>query len=432
MAEVELHPSMEACCPYFDPDFENLNERIYGPRFSMDNEACENCTVIAVDSLDEQGLLLEVLQVLTDMDLLIKKSYISSDAGWFMDVFHVQDNLGNKIRDSRFISYIQQTINLRRGLKNSEVQSKNCHEGSSKPESFSELTAIEMIGSNRPGLFSEISAVLAEENCSVLEAHAWSHNDCLACVAYVSDESTASRIDDPDRLATIEDHLSTILQSNADHEHLHCGVKVHFIGCDSSMSRTERRLHQLMLANRDFNAAQCTPQRSPDALLSSVGMESSEAPRKIMVTIDHCSEKDYLIANIKSIDRPKLMFDIVCTLTDMQYVIFHAAIKSHGQFACQEYFIRHRDGFARKTVEERHQISKCLEAAIERRTCEGLRLELCAQNCAGLLPMSRGHFVSMGLQLLEQTLQPRGRRRRMCSMCRISLGKKSTWEVWRC
>lgn len=23
---------MEVCCPYFDPEFENLNEKIYGPR----------------------------------------------------------------------------------------------------------------------------------------------------------------------------------------------------------------------------------------------------------------------------------------------------------------------------------------------------------------------------------------------------------------
>ena len=38
-----------------------------------------------MDSLNKQGLLLEVVQVLSDMDLVISKSYISSDAEWFMD-----------------------------------------------------------------------------------------------------------------------------------------------------------------------------------------------------------------------------------------------------------------------------------------------------------------------------------------------------------
>lgn len=40
---------------------------------------------VQVDSVNKQGLLLEVVQVLTDMNLNITKSYISSDAGWFMN-----------------------------------------------------------------------------------------------------------------------------------------------------------------------------------------------------------------------------------------------------------------------------------------------------------------------------------------------------------
>ena len=38
-----------------------------------------------IDSVNKQGLLLEVVQALTDMNLTILKSYISSDAGWLMD-----------------------------------------------------------------------------------------------------------------------------------------------------------------------------------------------------------------------------------------------------------------------------------------------------------------------------------------------------------
>ena len=38
-----------------------------------------------VDSANKYGILVEVVQVLTDLKLIVKKAYISSDGGWFMD-----------------------------------------------------------------------------------------------------------------------------------------------------------------------------------------------------------------------------------------------------------------------------------------------------------------------------------------------------------
>ncbi|XP_010928326.1 ACT domain-containing protein ACR2 [Elaeis guineensis] len=372
---------MEVSCPYFDPEFENLNEKIYGPRVTVDNESCDKCTVVKVDSLNKQGLLLEVVQVLSDMDLVISKSYISSDAEWFMDVFHVKDQRGNKVADKKVISYIQQAIGAKRELQNSG-EMKKCYDNAVRTESCSDCTAIEMIGTNRPGLFSEISAVLAEQKCNVVEAHAWSHNACLACVAYVSDESTSASIDDPNRLATIEDQLSTILRPTTIADHNCMGAKTHFLGCDSSMSRMERRLHQLMFANHDFDG----PPGQVSTSFSSINMDHVEEGRRTVVSIDRCAEKGYSVVTVECMDRPKLMFDTVCTLTDMQYVIFHASIASHGPFSYQEYYIRHKDGYTLDTEDERLQVIKCLEAAIERRVCEGVRLELCAENSVGLLP----------------------------------------------
>ena len=40
---------------------------------------------LQVDSANKYGVLLEVVQVLTDLKLIVKKAYISSDGGWFMD-----------------------------------------------------------------------------------------------------------------------------------------------------------------------------------------------------------------------------------------------------------------------------------------------------------------------------------------------------------
>jgi hypothetical protein len=41
--------------------------------------------LLQADSANKHGILLEMVQVLTDLDLVISKSYISSDGGWFMD-----------------------------------------------------------------------------------------------------------------------------------------------------------------------------------------------------------------------------------------------------------------------------------------------------------------------------------------------------------
>ncbi|CAL5434010.1 unnamed protein product [Camellia sinensis] len=67
-----------------------------------------------VDSMNRPGILLEVVQILTDLDLTITKAYISSDGGWFMDVFHKRtqglhqrwlEELARKECESAFTDY---------------------------------------------------------------------------------------------------------------------------------------------------------------------------------------------------------------------------------------------------------------------------------------------------------------------------------------
>uniref|UniRef100_A0A6N2MTC1 ACT domain-containing protein ACR n=1 Tax=Salix viminalis TaxID=40686 RepID=A0A6N2MTC1_SALVM len=89
-----------------DDEYEKLFRRLNPPRVVIDNEACKNATVISVDSANKHGILLEVVQVLTDLNLIITKAYISSDGGWFMDVFNVTDPDGNKVTDEAILDYI--------------------------------------------------------------------------------------------------------------------------------------------------------------------------------------------------------------------------------------------------------------------------------------------------------------------------------------
>lgn len=103
------------------------------------------------------------------------------------------------------------------------------------------------------------------------------------------------------------------------------------------------------------------------------------------ITVYYCSEKDYTVITMRSRDRPKLLFDIVCTLTDMQYVVFHGVVHTGKNEAYQEFYIRHVDGLPISSEAERERVILCLEAAIERRTSEGLELELCTEDRLGLL-----------------------------------------------
>lgn len=89
-----------------DDEYEKLFRRLNPPRVVIDNEACKNATVIRVDSANKHGKLLEVVQVLTDLNLIITKAYVSSDGGWFMDVFNVTDQDGNKVTDEAILDYI--------------------------------------------------------------------------------------------------------------------------------------------------------------------------------------------------------------------------------------------------------------------------------------------------------------------------------------
>jgi UTP:GlnB (protein PII) uridylyltransferase len=60
--------------------------------------------------------------------------------------------------------------------------------------------------------------------------------------------------------------------------------------------------------------------------------------KQTSVTVENCSDKGYTVVNLRCPDRPKLLFDTVCTLTDMQYVVYHATVIAEGPEAYQVLF----------------------------------------------------------------------------------------------
>ncbi|KAK1381556.1 ACT domain-containing protein ACR4-like [Heracleum sosnowskyi] len=327
-----------------------------------------------VDSANKRGSLLEVVQILTDMNLIIKRAYISSDGGWFMDVFHVTDQYGNKLSDDNFAQRIQQTLGPRGCSFPSLTRSVGVQAAAAAG-----CTTIELTGEDRPGLLSEVFAVLADIKCNVESAEVRTHNSRMASVVYITDEVDRLPIEDSLRLADIKRLLLYVLKGNRYKRSANSSVSV-------GSTHTERRPHQRMYADRDFD--------TNDTDFGSVS--ESVKPR---VTVEGCADKGYTVINVRCPDRPKLIFDTVCTLTDMQYVVFHGIIIVEGLEAIQEYYIRHIDGCPINSEAERQRVMHCLEASIRRRTSEGVSLELCCEDRVSLLSDVTRIFRENGLSV---------------------------------
>ena len=167
------------------------------------------------------------------------------------------------------------------------------------------LTALELTGTNRVGLLSEVFAVLADLQCDVVEANVWTHNGRIASLIYVKDCKSGSIIEDSQRINRIEARLRNVLKGDND-------IRSARISVSMAEMHNERRLHQLMFADRDY-------ERTP------ILEFRSDTP---VVTVQNWTERGYSVVNVQCKDRIKLLFDVVCTLTDMEYVVFHATINT--------------------------------------------------------------------------------------------------------
>ncbi|CAI0417494.1 unnamed protein product [Linum tenue] len=293
-------------------EYEKLVIRMTTPRVVIDNAVCPTSTVVKVDSARKHGILLEAVQVLTDLNLSIKKAYVSADGRWFMDVFHVTDLNGNKLTDESVINYIEQSLG-------------SVHYG--QPNDFSD---------------------------------------------------SGARIEDVQLISVIEARLRNVLKGDNDIRSAKTSVSM-------AVTHTERRLHQMMFADRDY-------ERKP--ILESVTTNSP-----VVVTVQNWVERGYSVVNVQAKDRTKLLFDVVCTLTDMGYIVFHATVNTIGDRGYLEFYIRHQDGTPISSEAERQRVILCLEAAVKRRASEGVRLELSTSDRQGLLADVTRTFRENGLNV---------------------------------
>jgi UTP:GlnB (protein PII) uridylyltransferase len=167
------------------------------------------------------------------------------------------------------------------------------------------LTALELKRTDRVGLLSEMFAVLTELQCDVVEAKVWIHIGRIASLIYVKDCNIGTSIEDYQKINRLEARLRSVLQGDSD-------VRSATISLSDVVIHPERRLHQMMFADRDYQK-------------NHMFEFTSETP---LVTVQNWAERGYSIVNVQCKDRSKLLFDVVCNLTDMEYVVFHATINT--------------------------------------------------------------------------------------------------------
>ena len=181
----------------------------------------------------------------------------------------------------------------------------------------SDHTSIELTGTDRPGLLSEVCAVLSDLECNVVNAEVWTHNTRAAAVMQVSDKGTGTAIADTEKLSRIKKLLYNVLKGSNKSREAKTAVSV-------GATHTERRLHQMMFDDRDYERS---------------GEDDGNVCHRPKVTVVNWFDKDYSMVTIRCKDRPKLLFDTVCTLTDMQYVVFHGNVDAEGPEAYQVLYI---------------------------------------------------------------------------------------------
>ncbi|KAG8074257.1 hypothetical protein GUJ93_ZPchr0006g42990 [Zizania palustris] len=293
---------MERCHP--SEVYELFVRHMNTPRVVVDSGVCATATLVQVHSARKHGVLLEAVAALSEHGVCVRKGYISSDDGrWFMDVFHVTDAAGRKVADADAL------------LARLESSLSATAAGDALPRaagpSVEGLTLLELVGADRPGLLSEVFAVLHDLRCNTVEARAWTHGGRVAALVFVRDEETGAPIDDAARVRRIESRLRHVLRGGAR------GVRT-VLSDSSAVGNLDRRLHQLL--NEDEEA------------------DSRAAAPTTAVAVQDWGERGYSVVTVSCRDRPKLLFDVVCTLADLDYVVYHGTFDTDGDHAQQVRF----------------------------------------------------------------------------------------------
>lgn len=283
-----------------------------------------------------------------------------------MDVFHVTERDGEKIRDKGRLNHMREALTS--DLCFFKLPSDYIDVLSSEGEM---QTKIMLKGRDRPEFLPEMCAVLTNLRCNVVNADVWTHYHKVVTVVYVTDDSTRSAITDRRRIARMKKHLHHVIRSS------------NKIRTPSPRSTPKSK------RSNQMGGGEKGKKKTHEKEIHKKGLEAQ-------VTVSDHKDRGYTLVVLQSRDKPRLLLDTAGALTDMQYVVFHGTIRKENEETYQEYYIRNMKGQPISSETERKHVKNCLEEAIFSIASEGLELELRLDDRFGLLSHIMNIFKEKG------------------------------------
>lgn len=367
------------------PEYETLSLRIEPPTVTVTERDDGRATIVEVESANRAGTLCEVVQHFTELGLNVTRARISSDGGWFVDVFEVQEAAGGPVKSEEKLNSIRRMLDINFGIEQDLVTNGDDTDDSQRVET----TVFELAGYDRPGLVADVAHLLTLNGCNVRSAAVWTYRSRVAIVLSVTHKGQP--IQDALKLQRLQQILFDMMDRQRQ------GIVT--IKTVRGEVHHDRRLHQLMLQEELRLYAAANEQDplqesvsglsgSPDSLHSDLAAAASSdsadsvpcdyrSPKhsKPDVDITYNARSGYWVVDIQCKDRQKLLFDTVCTLADMGYDVYHATIDGEDGHAHQEFYVKPRLG-ALYSIDKAAKMRAMLESSIQRRFPRGLKVHV--------------------------------------------------------
>eukprot|EP01025_Chloroclados_australasicus_P064531 TRINITY_DN8634_c0_g1_i1.p2 TRINITY_DN8634_c0_g1~~TRINITY_DN8634_c0_g1_i1.p2 ORF type:complete len:534 (-),score=80.93 TRINITY_DN8634_c0_g1_i1:109-1710(-) len=377
------------------------------PNVRVTKDSVTKSTVVTIDSVNRPGTLVEVVTCLADLGVNVLKARISSDGGWFVDVFYLTE--GNRKRVSQATTtldmpQLQSTLQklLAASVKEQELQLQQQQHGDGgvKEEENVSSTVFELSGGDCPGLLADITFFLTDNACDVRSAAVWTHNGRVAFVLSVTE--MGQPIKDEIKLKALQKRMLEKMTEGRDKD---ASVVVSNV---TGVVHHERRLHKLLLKQERKRWTQKRTSRSNDSVTDSeeeITTEKGSSPRahspsstlvpddmyrspkacKPQIRVFQDKQRGYWFLQVVCKDRHKLFFDTVCTLSDLDYDIYHASIDEVNGVVSQEYYMKPRWGDGEFSEEKVAELKWMLDLSITRRHPKGMKIHVHSTEKVGCL-----------------------------------------------
>lgn len=416
-----------------------LELRVHPPEINIDNLIDEKSTVVTIDSANRPGSLIYVVEHFTELGLRINHARISSDGGWFVDVFKLSESTGDKVRNPKKLHSIKQMLNVWMRQEEDVILNGDECDDIERIES----TVFDLAGQDRAGLLAEVTHLLTHNGCNVRSAAVWTYRGRVAFVVSVTEKGRP--VSDGIKLQRLKQLVTDIMAGDGEvivdiskvRGEIHHDRRLHKLmlreertlweqgvrRCATLDEEGQAQLAQALQIAKQHAAAAAAMGTSRPPSRESVGSASSpsdsahsmhgeqgilkagaspfRSPKfdRPDIDISFCSHSKYWIVYIKCKDRTKLLFDTVCTLADMQFDIYHATIDSDQGIASQEYYIRPRTGDCIFNERSAELLKAMLESSIQRRFPKGLKVHVHSLDRFGCLAALTRVLQQAGLSI---------------------------------